>query len=1045
MMLSFTLDHVRQLAADSATYLRGENYFVQGKVLSSICKDDEIFALVSGNYDDYQVDLRVTPRGLSGYCTCFMQYNCKHLVAVALHHLERNASPSWELWLDTLPPASFIKQPATHYGPAASAYHLLYQLLPTESGIALEFTRAYLRQDGMWTQHKSYQPQPPFKEYMQPDFISTSDMEILSALNQGWQNFRFSGTAGYHALQLAIREKRLLCQKRTAELVPARALEWHWQATDSGKQLQAQLADTTNWRMLETEPPCFIDFDSGCIGSISSQLSTQQIVHLLKAPVLPQEAWLEASIKLGEHFDSEQIQPLVELDCTHIETFIPRLHLVRLAYADGLYLPAMELWFDYGDFSLEADYLATAAEKVFQHQDGQDFIIQRDFDTETDRLDQLLRMGFALETLDDKYIFWTVQSNNGAELIHRWNQALKETLPALAETDWRITTADDFKFQVNKAQFSFNLTDSAGGWFNLALNLGLEGGEQLDSSEIISMWLEQGTPDLLVMPHAQGWLEVDTSPLQQIHSLLKGLILDHDLNQPLKLPLFQAAQLHELPELNDRAAPLTRSLMKQLQDFRGIEAISPPDELQATLRDYQQQGLNWLHFLYRHQFGGILADDMGLGKTLQVLTFIAYLKEQQQLSQPALVVAPTSLLGNWQREAARFTPHLKTHILHGTQRFQQAEQLKQTDIILTSYTLLHLDTDHHQQQHYSLAILDEAQAIKNPHTKTAISARKLNADMRLCLSGTPLENHLGELWSLMDFALPGLLYGQSFFTTQLRNPIERSADPQARQELARKIAPFILRRTKQQVAAELPEKTLITQYVELGSKQAALYESIRLSMEKRIRDLIDKKGMAKSRIEFLDALLKLRQACIAPQLVKLPQAANILESAKLDWLNDNLGAMIEEGRRILIFSQFTQALGLVENLLKKQKIHYSKLTGATRKRQEAIDAFQLGDNPIFLISLKAGGSGLNLTRADTVIHLDPWWNPAVENQATDRAHRIGQDKPVFVYKLVASGTVEERIQQMQEEKQALADALFSSTSLAPQPESTDDLLSLLAR
>lgn len=495
--------------------------------------------------------------------------------------------------------------------------------------------------------------------------------------------------------------------------------------------------------------------------------------------------------------------------------------------------------------------------------------------------------------------------------------------------------------------------------------------------------------------------------------------------------------------MDQRDAPITQKILQNLKNFDGIQPVSLPNMLTTQLCDYQHQGLNWLAFLYEYGFGGILADDMGLGKTLQVLSLVAHLKETGQLYKPVLVVAPTSLLGNWQRETQRFTPDLSVQILYGTDRHQALKQLDKHDIFVTSYNLLLLDNEYYERHAFSVLVLDEAQAIKNPQTKTSLAVRRLSADMRLGLSGTPLENHLGELWSLMDFALPGLLFGRQLFNDYYRNPIEKEQDAWAQQQLAQKISPFILRRTKAQVAKELPEKTVLMQYVALGEKQAALYEAIRVSMEKRIRDLVAKQGMAKSHIEFLDALLKLRQACIAPQLVKLDQAKTITESAKLEWLAEHLPEMIEEGRRILLFSQFTQALALVEDVLNKSKIAYSKLTGATRKRQEVIDAFQKGEVPIFLISLKAGGSGLNLTAADTVIHLDPWWNPAVENQATDRAYRIGQDKPVFVYKLVAENTVEERIARLQQEKQALADALFSSTSKASKIEDKEDLLALL--
>jgi SNF2 family DNA or RNA helicase len=475
-----------------------------------------------------------------------------------------------------------------------------------------------------------------------------------------------------------------------------------------------------------------------------------------------------------------------------------------------------------------------------------------------------------------------------------------------------------------------------------------------------------------------------------------------------------------------------------------LVTIEPPSGLLAELRPYQQDGLNWLAFLQRFGFGGILADDMGLGKTLQTLALLLHLKNHGQLTKPVLVVCPTSLTSNWLHEALRFTPQLRTCLIQGSKRKQAFAQIKNSDLVITTYPLLPRDIKSYADYCFSLLILDEAQLIKNPNTRIATDVRTIKCDTRLCLSGTPLENHLGELWALMDFALPGLLGGRKTFNKQYRTAIEEQRDHDRQRELARRIAPFMLRRTKADVVQDLPPKTEIVQYVELEGKQRTLYESIRISMEKRIRDLIAQKGLARSHIEFLDALLKLRQACIDPRLVKLEKAADIIDSAKLNWLSENIPLLLEEGRHILLFSQFTEVLALVEQLLDDQHIAYAKLTGQTRHRQQVIEQFQSGEVNVFLVSLKAGGSGLNLTAADVVIHVDPWWNPAVENQATDRAYRIGQDKPVFVYKLVAANTIEERIQQMQKQKQALADSLFSDTGAVGLPMEKEALLALLA-
>ncbi len=321
-------------------------------------------------------------------------------------------------------------------------------------------------------------------------------------------------------------------------------------------------------------------------------------------------------------------------------------------------------------------------------------------------------------------------------------------------------------------------------------------------------------------------------------------------------------------------------------------------------------------------------------------------------------------------------------------------------------------------------ILDEAQTIKNPRAKAAQIVRELDARHRLCLTGTPMENHLGELWSLFHFLAPGYLGDMRRFRRLFRIPIEEHGDQGRRLALQRRISPFLLRRTKQAVASELPEKIEIVRTVALDDAQAALYESVRAAMDKRVRETLSQKGLARSHITILDALLKLRQICCDPRLVKLEQAHKVRRSAKLELLLEMLPELLAEGRRILLFSQFTSMLSLIEAELKHLDIGYTKLTGQTRKREQVIEEFRSGAVPLFLISLKAGGVGLNLTEADTVIHFDPWWNPAVENQATDRAHRIGQTSTLFVYKLVTEQTVEEKILALQARKAALADGLY---------------------
>jgi SNF2 family DNA or RNA helicase len=335
-------------------------------------------------------------------------------------------------------------------------------------------------------------------------------------------------------------------------------------------------------------------------------------------------------------------------------------------------------------------------------------------------------------------------------------------------------------------------------------------------------------------------------------------------------------------------------------------------------------------------------------------------------------------------------------------------------------------------------VLDEAQVIKNTQTKTRQIIQQLQAKHRLCLTGTPLENHLGELWSLFHFLAPGFLGTQKQFRQFFQHPIEKKQDEAVRSALVRRLQPFVLRRNKNQVASELPPKTEITRIIELHGFQRDLYESIRMTTERSVREAIANQGLGKSQWVFLEALLKLRQVCCDPRLLNKEDERAKAASAKLDVCLELIDNLIEEGRSVLVFSQFTSMLALIEEALCERGYNYLKLTGKTRNRSEIIQRFQAGEAPVFLISLRAGGVGLNLTRADTVIHYDPWWNPAVEDQATDRTHRIGQKKPVFVYRLIGAGTVEEVMMKMQKQKRVLFDSIFSEKALTAPVEWTED-------
>ena len=481
-------------------------------------------------------------------------------------------------------------------------------------------------------------------------------------------------------------------------------------------------------------------------------------------------------------------------------------------------------------------------------------------------------------------------------------------------------------------------------------------------------------------------------------------------------------------------------IRKEWQNFNGIKPVAAPRGFVGQLRDYQREGLGWFEFLQRFKFGGCLADDMGLGKTVQVLALLESRRNRE--SRPSLVVVPRSLIFNWQQEAARFTPKLRVLTHTGSERIKENAHFENYDLILTTYGTLRRDVIHLVEVEFDFVILDEAQAIKNAATETAKAVRLLRGQHRLALSGTPIENHVGELWSLFEFLNPGMLGSASVFqssTNGAQKPGEES-----RAMLSQALRPFILRRTKQQVAKELPEKLEQTIYCEMDERQRRHYEELRDYYRRSILEKVSLQGINKSKIQILEALLRLRQTACHPALVT-GSIDDATPNAKLDVLLPRLSEVTEEGHKAIVFSQFTSFLSIVRARLDQQEVAYEYLDGKTRDREAAVERFQSDPNcKLFLISLKAGGQGLNLTAAEYVFLLDPWWNPAVEAQAIDRAHRIGQTNRVFAYRLITRDTVEEKVLELQSTKRELADAIINADNSVIRNITSEDLRLLLS-
>jgi non-specific serine/threonine protein kinase len=692
--------------------------------------------------------------------------------------------------------------------------------------------------------------------------------------------------------------------------------------------------------------------------------------------------------------------------------------------------------------------------------------IVRDISAETQLRKRLAQTGLQVslrqsEALPESAGEAFEQANEAA-----WLLFMREQLPQLREEGWQIHLQPDFQYNLATVDdwYATVEEDPEQTWFDLELGIEVEG-QRISLLPILLQairhkpWLLNGEAlnkrdddeELLVsLPHNHKRAALPLARLKPLLATLGELFVREsgESSQRLRLSRLDAAHLNHLqqgPPLSWQGGSQLRDFAQRLQQLDSATLQAPPG-LQAELRPYQLQGLAWMQGLAELGLGGLLADDMGLGKTLQTLGHILCEQQAGRLQHPALIVMPTSLIPNWQDEAARFTPQLKVLALHGPKRRALFKQIAEHQIILTTYALLPRDLKALSAFSYRLLILDEAQNIKNPRSKAAIAAGQLQADQRLCLTGTPLENHLGELWSLFNFLMPGWLGDSKSFTRTYRTPIEKNANVQRLAHLTGRIKPFILRRTKEQVATELPPKTEITHWVELSAAQRDRYETLRLAMDQKVRAEIARQGLARSQIVILEALLRLRQVCCDLRLLGDAGDSQLTsaDSGKLSGLLEMLAELFAEGRRVLLFSQFTSMLALIEAELKARNIPYAKLTGSTQDRRTPVQQFQAGEFPIFLISLKAGGAGLNLTAADTVIHFDPWWNPAAEAQASDRAYRIGQDKPVFVYKLIARGSVEEKIQQLQQAKANLARGVLEGGSQAQLQLSEDDLQALFA-
>jgi superfamily II DNA or RNA helicase len=679
---------------------------------------------------------------------------------------------------------------------------------------------------------------------------------------------------------------------------------------------------------------------------------------------------------------------------------------------------AGELSFDYGGNVIAANL---ARRSVYQKSRRR--VIQRDVETEAAAQTRLAQLGFR-----DGYWMRDAQLELPADRVAK-------AVRTLSREGWRVEA--DGKLYRTAASVRLEISSGVD-WFDL------EGAARFGDVSVslpkLLRAIKQGEQTVRLDDGTLGIIPEEWLAKYRLLADLGSVSGQHLRFTRPQVGLLDALLASE-PQVSVDA--LFSRVRDEIRCFAGVSAADPPATFCGELRDYQREGLGWLKFLQQFGFGGCLADDMGLGKTIQVLALLEVRRVEREsdrgsLRRQSLVVVPRSLVFHWKKEAARFAPQLNVLDHTGAARRKPSEHFGDYDLVITTYGTLTRDAIHFKNVHFDYCILDEAQAIKNAGTLSAKAARLINADHRLALSGTPIENHLGELWSLFEFLNPGMLGNASIFGVAGRNP-----DANTREILARALRPFILRRTKGQVARELPPKTEQTIYCDLDAKDKKLYHELRDYYRARLLKNGADAESGQFKFQVLEALLRLRQAACHPGLIDKSKTAE--PSAKIDTLLAQLEQVLEENHKVLVFSQFTSLLAILRDRLDAAKTPYAYLDGRTRDRQARVEQFQNDPSvKLFLISLKAGGLGLNLHAAEYVYLLDPWWNPAVETQAIDRAHRIGQTRQVFAYRLIARDTVEEKVLELQQSKRDLADAIITADNSLLRGLTREDLELLLS-
>ncbi len=1033
---------------------RGRNYYQEGRVTLVSLDDESATCRVRGTGQTYTVTLRAqSEKKLATSCTCphaAKGYICKHVIAAALKVSEYVGSieDRWDYRLSRLLD-SLQKSTAPKASPTAtSSYLLLFGLQRAGTSFYLH---PHIIREYRWPEARTLPPDDPeavvqsldaHRSWERAAELVQSPLDPYACLNQPpevAQVVNLMQTAyspyfsSYAAYQPEVFGRYLLILAR--HQVPlflqsggrfVRRLHWR------DRPLNLEVALLRDQEGLKLDVGVILDgvvySHAGGDFSIVSQNPPWVLVRDTLAPVTPAEVInilprisFTIPLKDEEKFRRQYLPQLAERLPLHSDVI--QIKEVRTEPVPRLYLREeggtiwADLVFGYGDHEVEANPKASAIAARSGPEPWSLIRIHRDLKREMHFYQLLTDARYGLKRAGYQYGPAAFQLRARTHPL----DFLTQSIPLLTKAGFEIYGEERLRSaRLKRAEPVLRVSISSGiDWFDI--EAAVQYGDQSVSLKDVLKAVRRGERYVKLADGTFG--QIPPEWLERYKYLLG---LAEETERGLRVRDIQAPLLDRL--LEDAAeVQAAREFQERREQLRGFERITPqplPQGFQGELRPYQKAGVDWLHFLHEYRFGGILADDMGLGKTVQALVFLQSLKERGEAERASLLVVPKSLLVNWQREAARFTPQLRVLEFTGAGRRKDPSIFDGYDVVLTTYGTMLRDVEFLRSYRFHYVILDESQAIKNPLAKTARAARLLNADHRLAMTGTPVENTTFELWSQFAFLNPGLLGSLESFKENFANPIESRQDEEAAATLRKLVYPFILRRTKAQVAPELPPRTERTLFVELEPAQRKLYTRVRDRYRAELLGMIQTQGIDNARMKILEGLLRLRQVCIHPALVEPTYRG---EPAKFELLFETLETLQAEGHKALVYSQFVEVLKRVRAGLEERRIPYAYLDGQTRDRQAQVDRFQCDPAvPFFLLSLKAGGVGLNLTAADYVIHLDPWWNPAVEMQAADRAHRIGQDKPVFIYKLIARDTVEEKILQLQERKRGLVEQLITT-------------------